>query len=119
MRQIFPLGDYVRRTGDTMTGPLIIKRDASSYSDGHLVIQNVSSGAPYLAMVFKNEAGTVVAIVRSSRIGHIGISPSSGNYVQVPGADISAYVNWYPIGFPGALLAQRVMMVESRLFGRR
>jgi len=100
-----------------MTGPLIIKRDASSYSDGHLVIQNVSSGAPYLPLVFKNEAGTVVAIVRSSRIGHIGISPSLGNYVLMPGSDLSANVSWYPAGFPRALLAQRVMMVETLLFG--
>jgi len=34
MRQIFPLGDYVRRTGDTMTGNLNMGNNAIVFSGG-------------------------------------------------------------------------------------
>jgi len=39
MRQIFPLGDYVRRTGDTMTGNLNLGDNAVVFSGG--LIKNI------------------------------------------------------------------------------
>jgi len=39
MRQIFPLGDYVRRTGDTMTGNLNLGDNAVVFTGG--LIKNI------------------------------------------------------------------------------
>jgi len=119
MRQIFPTGAYVRRTGDTMTGALTIKRDATSKTDGSLVVQPATATGEYLPIVFQDEAGIVKAVIRGTRFGDIFLSPSGRRFIQFPGNDISGAVNWYPLGFPGPIRVRRVMMVESRLFGRR
>jgi len=117
MRQIFPTGAYIRRTGDTMTGPLTIKRDAASYTDPHLRLQNITSGAGHLPIGFYNEAGGLRALVRSHRLGWVSIEPTGGYTVYMPGTGLVTPVYWQPYGFPSALTPRRVMMVESMLFG--
>jgi len=119
MRQIFPLGDYVRRTGDTMTGPLLIKRDASNPFDPHLRLQNVTPAQPNLPIGFYKEDGTLQAIFYGIRGGYIQISPSPGYPLRAPWSAWGGDVHWRPYGFPRDMLPRRVMMVESRLFGRR
>jgi len=117
MRQIFPLGDYVRRTGDTMTGVLTIKRDAINAKDPHLKIQSKTSGGHNLPIGFYDEAGTLRALVRSSRTGWLSFDVSSNQPCYMPWHVLGAPVYWLPYQFPSPITPRRVMMVESLIFG--
>jgi len=119
MRQIFPLGDYVRRTGDTMTGPLTIKRDTTTITDAFLKLQCKSSAGQQMPIGFYDEGGTLTVLIRGDRWGNLELSPKKGATLAAPWADVGAPVYWRPHPFPASLSARRVMMVENRLFGRR
>jgi len=119
MRQIFPLGDYVRRTGDTMTGVLTIKRDASAWNDPHLKLQSVSAARIDLPIGFYDELGNLRAVVRGRRDGSLLIDVGAYRTIYAPWYSLGTPVFWRPYGFPDETEPRRVMMVESRLFGRR
>jgi len=119
MRQIFPLGDYVRRTGDIMTGPLTIKRDTTNPLDPHLILQSNTAAGDRAPLAYKNYAGTIKGLILFYSSGTISISPDNPYDVNIPWIDLGWPVNWRPYGFPAGIHPRRVMMVESRLFGRR
>jgi len=117
MRQIFPLGDYVRRTGDAMTGVLTIKRDSTGPADPHLILQNATATAPNVTIGYMNEAGTLQAVVQFIRGGYIQLVPGPGYPLRAPWNTLGGIVHWRPFGFPMDLFPRRVMMVESEIFG--
>jgi len=117
MRQIFPLGDYVRRTGDTMTGVLTIKRDTTDPFDPHLRFQCSTTSGTQMPIGFYDEVGNLLILMRGDRAGDLTVSPKSGGVLYAPWLDLGTPVYWRPHTFPFRLNPRRVMMVETLLFG--
>jgi len=119
MRQIFPLGDYVRRAGDEMTGPLILAIDQTANTPGFLRLRRKSPAGRRMVISFEDTDGTAKALIRTDEYGNLVIGGVSGTGIMLPGSDLATNVTWRPYPFPASLNPRRVMMVESRLFGRR
>jgi len=112
-------GGFVKRKGDTMTGALIIQRDVATPTDGFLRLRRKSAGGANMVITFERETGEVRAVIRTNSVGDLFLSPKRGYCLNTPYSDVGAPPYWRIFDFPDRIIPRRLIMVESRLFGRR
>jgi len=102
-----------------MTGVLTLKRDTTTITDAFLKLQCKSSAGQQMPIGFYDEGGTLKVLIRADRWGNLLLNPYGGLVFYAPWGELGTPVYWRPYGWNTAIEPRRLMMVESRLFGRR